>query len=93
MVSGGVRLTPAIYGCPRHIRGKVSVGFGVVGLQRFLDATPGGIFLSGNALGIDAEEHFDALPSPFGDLGGRHTGVELGGDAGVAEVVGPPGER
>ena len=46
----------------------------------------------GEAFGVDAEEDGDAVAGPFGDLGGSHAGVEPGGQAGVAQVVGAFGQ-
>jgi hypothetical protein len=40
------------------------------------EATDGGLFGIGKALGIDAEEDGDAVAGPFGDLGGGDGDVE-----------------
>jgi hypothetical protein len=46
--------------------------------------------LAVDALGVDPEQDGDAVPGPLGDLGGRDTAVEPGGDAAVAKVIDPP---
>ena len=46
-----------------------------------------------DALGVDPEQDFDAVPCPRGYLGRLHPGIEPQRQAGVAEVVDPLGER
>jgi hypothetical protein len=46
-----------------------------------------------HAPGVGAGEHFDAVASPFGDLGGGYPGVETPHDARVPQVVGPFHQR
>jgi len=61
--------------------------------QGFANAALGEIVLAHYAPGVDPQQHVDAVPGPFGDLSRIHATVEPGGQAGVPEVVGPPGER
>ena len=85
--------------------GAVEGFFGAVGGQaagqdvalvrfgfRLADLAQGGLFGVGEAFGVDAEEDGDAVAGPFGDLGGGDAGVEPGGQAGVAQVVGAFGQ-
>ena|ERR1700683_379094 len=61
--------------------------------EGFFDAAAIDVVAPGDALGVDAEEDLDAVAGPFGDLGRFDAAVEPGGQAGVAQVVRPPGER
>ena len=61
--------------------------------QGFADAALGELVLAHYALGVDPQQHVDAVPGPFGDLGRVDAAVQPRGEAGVPEVVGPPGER
>jgi hypothetical protein len=67
----------------------------VAGLGAFAkclgDAALGKVLLPGEALGVDAEQHVDAVPGPLGDLSRSDAAVEPGGQARMAQVVGPPG--
>ena len=53
----------------------------------------GDVGLAVDALGVDPEQHVNAVPGPFGDLRGVHSGVEPHRQAGVPEVVHPAGQR
>jgi hypothetical protein len=46
-----------------------------------------------DALGIDGERHFDAVPGPLGYLGRRNTGVEPQRDSPASQIVGAPDQR
>jgi hypothetical protein len=61
--------------------------------QRFADPALGELVLAGNALCVDAQQHIDAVPCPLGHLGWVDAAVEPRGQAGVPEVIWPPGER
>ena len=87
-LSGGVRPTPAFTGCLCHIRAKVQPS-----PERGGDATTGRVLLAGDALGVDLQQHGDAVTGPLGDLGRRHAGVEPGRHRRVPQVVGPARER
>ena len=52
----------------------------------------GYLVLAVDALGVDPEQDGDAVPGPLGDLGGRDSAVEPGGDTGVPKVVDAPCE-
>jgi hypothetical protein len=49
--------------------------------------------LTVDALGVDPEQDFDAVPGPGGYLSRRYPGIEPQRQAGVTEVVDPLGER
>lgn len=49
--------------------------------------------MSVQAGGVDTHQHRDAVACPRGDLGRVDTGAEPRGNGGVAQVVGPSGER
>src|ERR1022692_2001530 len=63
-----------------------------VAAEGFFDAAAVDVVSPGDALGVNAQEHLDAVASPFGDLGRLDAAVEPGRQAGVAQVVGPPGK-
>jgi hypothetical protein len=44
------------------------------------------------ALGVDPKEHFDAVPSAFGDPGRGNPRAQPQRHRRVAQVVGPPGQ-
>jgi hypothetical protein len=50
------------------------------------------VVLTVDALGVDLQEHFDAMAGPLRYLSGGCTGVETQGDARVAQVVRSLGE-
>jgi hypothetical protein len=52
-----------------------SVGV-VIGRQCGLDAPPSHVVLTVDARGLDLQQDVNAVPGPFGDLGGRCSGVE-----------------
>src|SRR5215831_13359013 len=56
------------------------------------DAALGDLVLPVEALGIDAEQHLDAMAGPLRHLGCGHSPVEPGGQACVAKVVRPARE-
>ena len=60
--------------------------------QCFADPAFRELILADDALGVDPKKHVDAVPGPFGDLGWLDAAVEPRGEAGVPQVVGPPGE-
>src|ERR1700743_3337411 len=62
---------------------------GVVLAQRLGDAALGYGVLAVDALGVDPEQDFDAVPGPRGYLGRWHPGVELQRQAGVAMTEAP----
>jgi hypothetical protein len=49
--------------------------------------------LAHDALGVDLEQYIDAVSGPLGYLGGVDAAVQPRGQAGVPEVIRPPGER
>lgn len=51
------------------------------------DTSHGLVLLTGNALGVDAQEHGHAMASPFGDLGWGDSGAEPGGHGGMSQGV------
>lgn len=61
--------------------------------RRLGDAALGYGVLVVDALGIDPEQDFDAVPCPRGYLGRWHPGIEPQLQAGMAEIVDPLGER
>src|SRR5271170_5865689 len=61
--------------------------------ERGIDALVGDALAVVQARGVDAEQHFDAVPGPLGDLGGWHSSVEPQGDRSVPQVVWAPGQR
>ena len=84
MSSGCVRHCPVTYGHLWTICGRV---------QGYIDALLGAVLLSCDALGVDPQQDGDAVPCPFGDLGGRHASVEPKGHARVPQVVGTASQR
>ena len=52
------------------------------------DAPPGSVLLAGDALGVDLQQHRDAVAGPLGDLRRGHAGVEPRRHRGVPQVVG-----
>jgi len=56
------------------------------------DAAAGELVLAEDALGVDSQENVDTVPGPFGDLGWEDAAVQPCGQAGVPEVVWPPGQ-
>jgi len=56
--------------------------------ERVADPALGELVLADDALGVDPQQHLDAVPGPFGDLGRVYAAVQPGGQAGVPEVVG-----
>jgi hypothetical protein len=60
--------------------------------QCFADPARGEFVLAHDASGVDPQKDVDAVPGPFSDLGGVDAAVGPGGQARVAQVVGPPGE-
>ena len=63
----------------------------VPGHSGFFDPAFGLVLLPGDALGVDPQQDVDAVASPLGDLRSGYSGVQLGGDRRVAEIVGAPG--
>lgn len=61
-----------------------------IAVQRVFDPALSCLVLTMEAFGVDTEEHFDAVAGLFGDLGCGDAAVEPGGQARVAQVVGPP---
>ena len=55
-----------------------------LGLQRSVDARVGDVLAVVEALGVDAEQDFDAVPGPLGDIGSGDSGVEPEGHCRVA---------
>lgn len=64
----------------------------VVVAQSVFDPLPVELVAAVDALGVDTQQDVDAVAGPLGNLGGIDAGVQPGGQAGVAQVVGPPGE-
>jgi hypothetical protein len=58
-----------------------------------LDAALRLVLLTGDALGVDPQQHVHAVARPLGDLRSGHPRVEPGGYRRVAEVVGAPGQQ
>jgi hypothetical protein len=52
------------------------LGLGVIVSQGVGDAPLGDVLLVVDALGVDAEQHFDAVPGPLGYLSWRYAAVE-----------------
>ncbi len=50
----------------------------IIDSQSYCDSAFRDLILTVQAFGVDAEEHFDAVAGPFGDLGGSHSPVEPG---------------
>ena len=61
--------------------------------QGFVDAALGEVVLARDALGIDAQQYVHAVPGPLGHLGWVDAAVQPCRQAGVPQVVWPPGER
>ena len=70
---------------------KLDCRIGAFGTVDELNAALGLVLLAGDALGVDPQQDVDAVASPLGDLRGGYSGVQLGGDRRVAEIVGAPG--
>ena len=62
------------------------------GAQGVLDQPVGDLVLAVDAVGVDGQQHGDAVPGAGGDLGGRGAGVQPEGQGGVAQVVGTAGQ-
>jgi hypothetical protein len=56
------------------------------------DLPVGDVVLAVDAVGVDGEQHGDAVPGPSGDLGGGAAGVQPEGQGGVPQVVGAAGQ-
>ncbi len=91
MVSGYVRPYLAVGGYLRGMRGAVLLALSQA--KRIGDALARQIFLSGDALGVDLEQHCHAVSGPFRDLRWCYTSVEPRRHARVPEVVCAPGQR
>ena len=61
----------------------------VGGWEHGLDASQMGLVLAVDAVCVNGEQHADAVAGPGGDLCGGDVGGQPGGQAGVAQVVGP----
>jgi hypothetical protein len=61
-----------------------------LGLERGVDALVGDLLAIVEALGVDAEQYFDAVPGPFGDAWRRHPGGQPQRYGRMAQVVGRP---
>jgi hypothetical protein len=61
-----------------------------VRVHRFFDAAFGFALLPGDAFSGDPQQHVDAVPGPFGDLGSRYAGVQPGRYGGVALMENSP---
>jgi hypothetical protein len=61
--------------------------------EDLFDAVVGYLFLAAGALGVDAEEDFDAVAGAAGDLGGGDAAVEPERDGRMTEVVRAARER
>ena len=44
-------------------------------------------------MGVDLQQHDDAVPGAAGDFGSGHPGVQRQGHARMPQVVGPPGQQ
>lgn len=87
-----VRADPAETGHLRVFVDEQWMGFWRGLLQQTFDAGLRRVVLAVELVGVYAEENGDAVPGPFGYLGGWDAGGEPCGDARVPEVVGPAGE-
>ena len=61
-------------------------------LRGFEDAPLGLVLLSGDAPGVDAQQHIDPVACPLGDLGRSGPGVEPGGHGRVPQIVRSAGQ-
>jgi len=61
--------------------------------QRFADPALGQLVLARDAFGVDAQQDVHAVPGALGHLSGVDAAVEPCEQAGVAQIVRPPGER
>jgi hypothetical protein len=61
--------------------------------QRFTDPSLSELVLAHDALGVDPQQHVDAVPGPLRHLGGIDAAVEPRGQAGMPKVVRSPSER
>jgi len=59
--------------------------------ERFVNPFEPDLIAALDALGIDGEQDFNAMPGPLRDMRCWDASVEPQGDAAVAEVVGTPG--
>ena len=81
--------SPAVYGwnrlatagCAQYVPEFSATRFRLGIAQGVFDAPLGYLVLAVDALGIDPEQHGNAVPGPLGDLGGRNPAVEPRGDA------------
>ena len=68
-------------------------GWSVVFFQRPLNAPACLLLAAVETVGVDAEQHVDAVTGPFSDALRFDASLEPGRDAGVPQVVGPFGQR
>src|SRR5215467_3715714 len=61
--------------------------------ERCADPALGELVLAYDALGVDPQQHVDAVPGPLRHLGRVDAAVEPRGQAGVPEVIWAPRER
>jgi hypothetical protein len=61
--------------------------------KRLEDPALSKLVLAYDALGVDPQQHVDAVPGPLGHLGRVDAAVEPCGQAGVPEVIRAPSER
>src|ERR1700730_12070785 len=62
------------------------------GVEGTLDLPVGDVVLAVDAVGVDGEQHGDAVPGPLRDLGGGGGGVQPEGQGGMPQVVRAAGE-
>jgi hypothetical protein len=58
------------------------------GVEGMLDLPAGDVVLAINAVGVDGQQHGDAVHGSLRDLGGGRAGVHPEGQGGVPQVVG-----
>ncbi len=108
-VSGVVRPRPALGGWPRRMRGEILRPGGPrrTPVQRIrqvscvvvreaecrLNSSARDLIAARDALGVDVQEHLDAVPGPGRDLRGVHASVQPCRHGGVPQVVGAARER
>jgi hypothetical protein len=61
--------------------------------QGFADPALGELVLTRDALGVDPQQHVDAVPGPLRHLSGIDAAVQPRGQASVPEVIRAPCER